>query len=169
MNLQKFFINLICKIKILNVEVKLNWNVYLSGEIHTNWRDEIYNNSRELGLEINFYGPVTDHEESDNCGVNIIGKEESRFWHDYKGAKINAIRTRKFIQISDIVVVRFGEKYRQWNAAFDAGYSAAKGKSLIIMHEDDHQHALKEIDATALAVVQNNQQLIEVLKYVTKE
>lgn len=166
MNLQKFFINLICKIKILTVEVKLNWNVYLSGEIHTNWRDEIYNNSRELGLEINFYSPVTNHEDSDNCGVNIIGKEESRFWHDHKGAKINAIRTRKFIQIADIVVVRFGEKYRQWNAAFDAGYSSALGKSLIIIHSEENQHALKEVDAAALAVVDDEKKVAKIFKYV---
>ena len=165
MNLQKFFINLICKIKILTVEVKLNWNVYLSGEIHTNWRDEIYNNSRELGLEINFYSPVTNHEDSDNCGVNIIGKEESRFWHDHKGAKINAIKTRSSIKKSDIVIVRFGEKYKQWNAAFDAGYAAALSKSLIIIQDDEHQHALKEVDAAALAVTKNTDEVVQILKY----
>ena len=95
--------------------------------------------------------------------------EDKKFWHDHKGAKINSIRIRRNIESSDLVVVKFGEKYKQWNAAFDAGYSVAKGKSLIIMHDDDSQHALKEIDAAALAVVKNNQQLIEVFKYVTKE
>ena len=120
-------------------------------------------------MNINFTEPVTNHEFSDDCGVVLIGPEDNKFWHDHKGAKINSIRIRRNIECADLVVVKFGEKYKQWNAAFDAGYSAAKGKSLIIMHEDNHQHALKEIDATALAVVQNNQQLIEVLKYVTKE
>ena len=147
----------------------MDWKIYLSGEIHSNWREEIIETTEKENLPIKFFGPVTDHDASDDCGVKILGQEENKFWHDNKGAKINAIRTRKGIEQSDIVVVKFGEKYRQWNAAFDAGYSAAKGKSLIIMHDDDHQHALKEIDATALAVVQNNQQLIEVLKYVTKE
>ena len=146
-----------------------NWTVYLSGEIHTDWRERISEGSRGAKLPIDFVSPVTDHESSDDCGVNILGQEDNPFWKDHKGAKVNAIRTRTMIERSDVVVVRFGDKYRQWNAAFDAGYSAAKGKSLIIMHDDDHQHALKEIDATALAVVQNNQQLIEVLKYVTKE
>ena len=143
--------------------------IYLAGEIHTDWRDIIKKKATDKKLRINLLSPVTDHAASDDCGVTILGEEKEKFWHDYKGAGINSIRTKNMIEKSDIVIVKFGEKYRQWNAAFDAGYSAAKGKSLIIMHDDDHQHALKEIDATALAVVQNNQQLIEVLKYVTKE
>ena len=145
------------------------WNVYLSGEIHTDWRNEIKKHAQKEKLNIKFTEPVTNHEYSDDCGVVLTGPEEKKFWHDHKGAKINSIRIRRNIENSDLVVVKFGEKYKQWNAAFDAGYSAAKGKSLIIMHDDDLQHALKEIDAIALAVVQNNQQLIEVLKYVTKE
>ena len=143
--------------------------VYLAGEIHTDWRDIIKEKVADKKLKISLLSPVTNHAASDDCGVKILGEEKEKFWHDYKGAGINSIRTKNMIEKSDIVIVKFGEKYRQWNAAFDAGYSAAKGKSLIIMHDDDHQHALKEIDATALAVVQNNQQLIEVLKYVTKE
>ncbi|MDC3076245.1 YtoQ family protein, partial [Paracoccaceae bacterium] len=98
-----------------------------------------------------------------------LGVEDKKFWHDHKGAKINSIRVRRNIESADLVIVKFGEKYKQWNAAFDAGYCAAKGKSIIIMHGDDNQHALKEIDAIALAVVHNNGQLIEILKYVTKE
>ena len=143
--------------------------VYLAGEIHSNWREEIIESCKKEKLDVQFLSPVTDHESSDNCGVEILGEEEKNFWKDRKGANINSIRTKKSIQDSDVIIVKFGEKYKQWNAAFDAGYSAAKGKSLIIMHEDDNQHALKEIDASALAVVKNNQQLIEILKYVTKE
>jgi YtoQ family protein len=109
---------------------------------------------------------VTDHAASDDCGVKILGNEETKYWHDNKGAKINAIRTRKGIEISDIVVVKFGEKYKQWNAAFDAGYAAALGKSLIIMHQDDCQHALKEVDASALATVKNNRELLDIFRYV---
>ena len=144
----------------------MSWNVYLSGEIHTNWRDEIYHQVKDLGLKINFFSPVTDHESSDDCGVNILGKEETKFWHDHKGAKINAIRTRKFIQNADIVVVRFGEKYRQWNAAFDAGYASALGKSLIIIHSEQQQHALKEIDVDALAVVDDVKKVVRIFQYV---
>jgi len=137
--------------------------VYLSGEIHSNWRTEIETAAAEL--DVAFSGPVTDHATSDDAGVRIMGAEDSKFWHDHKGAKLNAIRTRNAIEAADIVVVRFGDKYKQWNAAFDAGYAAAKGKALIVMHGADHQHALKEVDAAALAVVETPQQVVDILRY----
>ena len=139
-------------------------NIYLSGEIHTDWRAEIIAGAADLDVE--FSGPVTDHAVSDDCGVTIMGAEPDKFWHDNKGAKLNAIRTRHGLEMADIVVVRFGDKYKQWNAAFDAGMAAALGKSLIVMHGPDHQHALKEIDAAALAVVQTPRQVVEILSYV---
>ena len=139
-------------------------SVYLSGEIHTDWRDEII--AGAAGLDVVFAGPVTDHAASDDCGVAIMGTEPDKFWHDNKGAKLNAIRTLHGIAAADIVVVRFGEKYKQWNAAFDAGYAAALGKSVIVMHGADHQHALKEVDAAALAVVQEPKQVVEILAYI---
>jgi len=139
-------------------------NVYLSGEIHTDWRDQITQGA--AGLEITFNSPVTDHEASDDCGVNILGEEPNKYWHDHKGAMVNAIRTRKGIEDADVVVVRFGEKYRQWNAAFDAGYAAALGKSLIVLQQPDHDHALKEVDAAALAVAREPSQVVEILRYV---
>lgn len=138
--------------------------VYLSGEIHTNWRDEI--ETACDGLDVRFSAPVTDHAASDDCGVAILGGEPSKFWHDHKGAKVNAIRTRNAIEAADVVVVRFGDQYKQWNAAFDAGYAAALGKSLIVMHGPDHQHALKEVDAAALAVTETPQQVADILRYV---
>ena len=137
--------------------------VYLAGEIHTNWREDIARGCK--GLDVEFTAPVTDHDSSDDCGVAIMGPEKDKFWHDNKGAKLNAIRTRKAIEDADIVVVRFGEKYKQWNAAFDAGQAYAMGKSLIIMHQDEHQHPLKEIDAAALAVVKSPLQVSQILKY----
>ena len=139
-------------------------NVYLSGEIHTDWRDQITEGA--AGLDVAFPGPVTDHGASDDCGVHILGAEQNKFWHDNKGANINAIRTRNGIAAADVVVVRFGDKYKQWNAAFDAGYAAALGKSLIIMHGPDHQHALKEVDAAALAVTETPDQVVQILRYV---
>ena len=140
--------------------------VYLSGEIHSDWRDDIIQHTKKNDLNVNFSSPVTDHDASDNCGVEILGNEENQFWKDNKGAKLNAIRTRKEIENSDIVIVKFGEKYKQWNAAFDAGYAAALNKSLIIIHSDEYQHALKEVDAAALAVVKNNDQVVKILNYV---
>jgi len=137
--------------------------VYLSGEIHTSWRTEI--EAAAADLDVEFSAPVTDHETSDDAGVRILGAEENKFWHDHKGAKLNAIRTRNAIEAADIVVVRFGDKYKQWNAAFDAGYAAALGKALIVMHGADHQHALKEVDAAALAVVEEPAQVVDILRY----
>ncbi len=138
--------------------------VYLSGEIHTDWREQIITGAE--GLDVTFSAPVTDHAASDDCGVAILGPEADKFWHDRKGAQINAIRTRKAIADADVVVVRFGEQYKQWNAAFDAGYAAALGKSLIILHGADHAHALKEVDAAALAVASDPAQVVEILRYV---
>lgn len=139
-------------------------SIYLSGEIHTDWRDQIIDAAKDL--DVTFSAPVTDHAASDDCGVAIMGVEDNKFWHDNKGAKLNAIRTRRGIESADIVVVRFGEKYKQWNAAFDAGMAAALGKSLIVMHQAEHAHALKEVDAAALAVVQEPQQVVQILRYV---
>ena len=142
----------------------MNLNVYLSGEIHTDWRDEIKRNLRSD--DINFLEPNTDHTSSDDCGIILLGEEESKFWHDHKSAKINAVRIRKAISDSDVVVVCFGEKYKQWNAAFDAGYAAALGKSIIVLHQPEHQHALKEIDAVALATAETPKQVANILQYV---
>ena len=141
-------------------------NVYLSGEIHTSWREEIIKLCKNEDLEIKFSSPVTNHEASDNCGIEILGDEQQVFWKDNKGAKINSIKTKKSIRDSDLVIVKFGEKYKQWNAAFDAGYASALGKSLIIMHQDDCQHALKEVDAAALATVKNTRELLDIFRYV---
>jgi len=143
-----------------------HWTVYLSGEIHSNWREEIEAGAQAAGLPVSFTAPNTNHEHSDDCGVAIMGAEENKFWHDHKGAKLNAIRTRTLIEEADVVIVRFGEKYKQWNAAFDAGFAAANGTPLVIMHGADHQHALKEVDAAALAVIETPQQAVQVLAYV---
>ena len=139
-------------------------SVYLSGEIHTNWRDAIIEQCQ--GLDIEFAGPVTDHALSDDCGPLITGPEADKFWHDQRSAKLYSIRIRKGIEDADVVVVCFGEKYKQWNAAFDAGYAAALGKSIIVIHGPDHAHALKEVDAAAMVVVQSPEQVGKALGYV---
>ncbi|NOX93173.1 MAG: YtoQ family protein [Gammaproteobacteria bacterium] len=142
------------------------WVVYLSGEIHSDWRERIQNGAQQANLNVSFVAPVTDHAKSDDCGVTILGAEENSFWHDQKGARMNAIRTRTLIENADIVVVRFGDKYRQWNAAFDAGFAAALGKSLITLHDPEINHALKEVDGAANAVCQTPEQVVEILQYV---
>lgn len=141
------------------------WLVYLSGEIHTDWRDRIRAGAAEAGLDAGFVSPVTDHEASDDCGVAILGTEENPFWKDHKGARVNAIRNRTLIRRADVVVVRFGDKYRQWNAAFDAGYAAALDKPVIALHESALGHALKEVDGAALAVAETPEQVVALLCY----
>ncbi|VAW17886.1 Uncharacterized protein YtoQ [hydrothermal vent metagenome] len=142
------------------------WSIYLSGEIHTDWRQQIINGAAGLDLAVEFFSPETNHEASDDCGAAILGPEEKKFWHDHKSAKINAIRTRTLLSQADLVVVRFGDKYKQWNAAFDAGFAAALDIPLVVIHGDEHQHPLKEVDAAALAVAQTPQQVVEILAYL---
>jgi YtoQ family protein len=143
----------------------LNWKIYLSGEIHTDWREKIEAGVREKGLSVSFFSPVTDHAASDNCGDKILGKEESPFWKDHKASKINSIRTRNLIEQANMVVVRFGDQYKQWNAAFDAGYAAALGKSIITLHDPELTHALKEVDAAAAAVARTPEEVVEIIEY----
>jgi YtoQ family protein len=140
--------------------------IYLSGEIHSDWRQRIVEGARAAGLDIDFTSPVTDHDASDDCGVAILGEEPNPFWKDHKGAKLNAIRTRTLMEMADVVVVRFGDRYKQWNAAFDAGYAAALGKPLVVMHDPSLIHPLKEVDAAALAVAETSEQVVDILRYV---
>jgi len=142
------------------------WHVYLSGEIHTDWREQIDAGVHDRGLPVQIMAPVTDHAASDDCGVEILGGEDKKVWHDRKGAGVNAIRTRTLLGRADIVAVRFGEKYKQWNAAFDAGQAAALGKSLIILRPPEHGHALKEVEAASDAVAETPEQVVRVLDYV---
>lgn len=144
----------------------MNWTIYLSGEIHTDWREQIIQGCEAAGLTFTFLSPNTDHASSDDCG-DILGPEEDPFWKDNKSSKINAIRTRKYIEAADVVIVRFGDKYKQWNAAFDAGYASALGKSIITLHGKDIIHPLKEVNAAALASAETPQQVVEILQYVS--
>lgn len=141
--------------------------VYLSGEIHTGWREEIKQGVQKLALNIEFTSAVTDHEASDAAG-DQLGTEQNSFWRDHKSAKVNAIRTRTLIEKSDLVVVRFGDKYKQWNAAFDAGYCAALSKPYITLHAEDVVHPLKEVDAAALAWATSTEQVVGILDYVSR-
>ncbi|KPK34072.1 MAG: hypothetical protein AMJ66_04105 [Betaproteobacteria bacterium SG8_40] len=141
--------------------------VYLSGEIHTTWREEIQEGAAANGLDISFTAPVTDHAASDAAG-DPLGAETDPFWRDHKSSKVNAIRTKTLIRKADLVVVRFGDKYKQWNAAFDAGYCAALSKPYITLHAEDIVHPLKEVDAMALAWARTTGQVVEILKYIEK-
>jgi YtoQ family protein len=143
----------------------MKWTVYLSGEIHTDWRDQIKAGAAEHELPVEFTSAVTDHEASDAAG-DLLGAESDNFWRDHKSSKVNAIRTRNLIDKCDIAVVRFGDKYKQWNAAFDAGCCAALNKPYITLHDADIIHPLKEVDAAAMAWATTTEQVVDILKYV---
>ena len=143
----------------------MTWNVYLSGEIHTDWRQRIISGAESRNLPVVFTSAVTNHEASDAAG-DLLGAEENNFWRDHKSAKVNALRTRNLIEKCDIAVVRFGDKFKQWNAAFDAGCCAALGKPYITLHDADIVHPLKEVDAVAMAWAQTTEQVVEMLAYV---
>lgn len=145
----------------------MSFSVYLAGEIHSDWRDEIKRGAEAAGLDVEFTAPVTDHDASDAAGDHL-GGTESDFWRDHQSAKVNAIRTRTLIEQSDLVVVRFGDKYKQWNAAFDAGYCAALGKPYVTLHDESLAHPLKEVDAAAQAWCKTTDQVVEILRYVLK-
>jgi YtoQ family protein len=142
------------------------WNVYLSGEIHSEWREQIAAGVEQAGLPVSFSAPVTDHSASDDAGTGTLGGEPEAFWRDHKGAGVNAIRTQTLIRDADVVVVRFGDKYRQWNAAFDAGFAAALGKPIVTLHDGEFDHALKEVDRAALSTARSADQVVDVLRYV---
>ena len=143
----------------------MNWNIYLSGEIHTDWRDQIQKGAQSNQLPVTFTSAVTDHAASDAAG-DMLGEEDKSFWRDHKSSKVNSIRTKTLIEHCDVAVVRFGDKYKQWNAAFDAGYCAALGKPYITLHDENIIHPLKEVDAAAMAWAQTPDQVVEILKYV---
>lgn len=143
----------------------MDWLVYLSGEIHTDWRDKIQKGIEAHRLPVRFVSPVIDHDASDAAG-DVLGKEPENFWRDHKSSKVNAIRTRTLIEKCDVAVVRFGDKYKQWNAAFDAGFCAALGKPYITLHDENIVHPLKEVDAAAMAWAKTPEQVVDILKYV---
>lgn len=142
------------------------YTVYLAGEIHSNWREEIIVGCKDF--DITFLAPERDHASSDDIGKNVIGEQESNFYNDHVSAKINSMRNHTYIKQADIVVVKFGEKYKQWNAAFDAGYANALDKKLIVIHPEEFIHALKEIDAAASAVVRSESQVVDLLKHLLR-
>ncbi len=143
----------------------MEWLVYLSGEIHTDWREKIQAGAKENNLPVHFTSAVTDHDASDAAG-DVLGEENSKFWRDHKSSKVNSIRTKTLIEHCDIAIVRFSDKYKQWNAAFDAGCCAALGKPYITLHDEDIIHPLKKVDAAAMAWAQTPEQVVEILSYV---
>ena len=138
--------------------------IYLSGEIHSDWREQIIQGCEGKNLAVEFVSPNTDHASSDAAG-DCLGEESNSFWRDHKSAKVNAIRIQNAIKSCDLAIIRFGDKYKQWNAAFDAGYCAALGKPYITLHSEDIVHALKEVDGSAQAWATSPAQIVDIIAY----
>ncbi len=107
---------------------------------------------------------VTDHDASDAAG-DFLSPSSEGFWRDHKSAKINSIRIRHLIKQADLAIVRFGDKYKQWNAAFDAGVCSALDIPFITLHDEAIIHPLKEVDAAALAWAKTTDEVLEILRY----
>ncbi len=144
----------------------MEYIVQLWGEIHTDWREKIKQGAEALALPIIFTSAVTSHAASDAAG-DVLGAETNSFWRDHKSSKVNAIRTKTLLEQCDLAVVRFGDQYKQWNAAFDAGFCAALGTPYITLHDETIIHPLKKVDGAAMAWTQTPEQVVEVLQYVT--
>ncbi len=143
----------------------MKYVVYLSGEIHSDWREQIISGCEQKGLDIQFTSAITNHEASDAAG-DCLGEESTSFWRDHKSSKVNAIRIQTAIKNCDLAVIRFGDKYKQWNAAFDAGYCAALDKPYITLHDESLIHALKEVDGSAQSWATTPNQIVEILTYL---
>jgi len=141
-------------------------NVYLSGEIHTDWREQIIKGCEQHGLDIEFTSANTDHDSSDAAG-DVLGEESEQFWRDHKSAKINALKIKNLIEKCDMAVIRFGNQYKQWNAAFDAGQCAALNKPYITLHDESIIHPLKEVDGAAHGWATTPEQVVEILRYTS--
>lgn len=144
------------------------FKIYLSGEIHSDWREKIEIGCEKYNLPVTLTSAVTNHDASDSAG-DLLGAEDKQFWRDHKSAKINSIRIKTLIKDCDIAIIRFGDKYKQWNAAFDAGYASALDKPYITLHNEDIIHPLKEVDASALAWATSPEQVVEILRYTVSD
>lgn len=140
--------------------------VYLAGEIHSSWREEIKKKSLALNLPIDFVGPMEDHDRSDNIGEEIIGEQPNAIFKDAAASSFNNLRTSVLMEKADLTIALFGEQYKQWNTAMDASTALANGKPLIIIRPEKLHHPLKELSQKANATVETCDQAIKALSYI---
>ncbi|MBU8695425.1 YtoQ family protein [Bacillus pumilus] len=143
--------------------------VYLAGEIHSQWRDEIKEKSQSLKLPVTFVGPMENHDRSDHIGEDILGEQPNAIFKDDAASDLNNFRTEILLNKSDIVIARFGEKYKQWNTAMDASAAIAKGKPLILIRPKELHHPLKELSNKANITMETVNQAIKALSYVFEQ
>lgn len=140
--------------------------VYLAGQIHDDWRDQLDKKATEKNLPLTFVSPQTNHDRSDNIGVDILGEQPNALYKDHTASEINNFRTQVLMQKSDVVIALFGEEYRQWNTAMDASTAITMNKPLIIIRPESLIHPLKELSNRANVTVETIDQALEVLQYL---
>ncbi|WP_102026738.1 YtoQ family protein [Salirhabdus sp. Marseille-P4669] len=144
----------------------MNLTIYLAGEIHTDWREQIKVKAKEKGLPLTFVGPQENHERSDNIGEFISGEQPNKLYKDHTASNINNLRTQVLMQKADLVIALFGEQYKQWNTAMDASMAYAYNKPLILIRPESLIHPLKELSNRANVTVESVDQAMEVLAYI---
>ncbi|WP_246941313.1 YtoQ family protein [Bacillus pinisoli] len=138
--------------------------VYLAGEIHSNWRDELKEQAKHLPLT--FVGPMLDHDRSDQIGEEILGTQPSSIFKDDAASNINNLRTELLLRKADLVIALFGSKYKQWNTAMDASTALTLQKPLILIRPEELHHPLKELSNKANVTVETVEQAIKILNYI---
>ncbi|RSL32907.1 YtoQ family protein [Salibacterium salarium] len=141
-------------------------NVYLAGQIHDDWRKDIRDQAQTMDLPIQFTGPMENHDRSDNIGEEILGEQPDAIFKDEAASQLNNLRTEVLMQKADVVIALFGEKYKQWNSAMDAGSAVAMGKPLILIRPNELHHPTKELANKAQVVVETKEQALQALSYI---
>ncbi|GEL08046.1 YtoQ family protein [Salisediminibacterium halotolerans] len=140
--------------------------VYLAGQIHDDWRQELKELASKQGLPVQFTGPMENHDRSDNIGEEILGEQPSPVYKDEAASQLNNLRTRVLLEKSDVVIALFGENYKQWNSAMDAATAVALGKPLILIRPPQLHHPLKELSEKAQVTVETPEQALQSLAYI---
>ncbi|MCD8502163.1 MAG: YtoQ family protein [Bacillaceae bacterium] len=140
--------------------------VYLAGQIHDDWREEVAKKAKEKKLPLVFVGPQTNHDRSDAIGEEVLGKQPGTLYKDDAASDINNFRTQVLMQKSDIVIALFGEKYKQWNTAMDASTAMAMNKPTIIIRPESLIHPLKELSNKANVTVETIDQALNAIGYI---
>ena len=144
----------------------MHFVVYLAGEIHSTWRDEIKEKAKSLQLPITFVGPMEDHDRSDDIGAEVLGEQPNAIFHDLAASNINNLRTEILLKKADLVIALFGEQYRQWNTAMDASTAITLNKPLILIRPEKLHHPLKELSEKANVTVTSVDQAMKALHYI---
>ncbi|WP_138420660.1 YtoQ family protein [Aquibacillus sediminis] len=142
--------------------------VYLAGQIHDDWRQQLKDKAKDKGLPITFVGPQENHDLSDDIGEKILGKQPGKSYRDDAASAVNNFRTEILMKKADAVIALFGENYKQWNTAMDAASALALNKPTILIRPESLVHPLKELSNKANITVETVDQALDVLHYIYK-